>query len=1103
MANFTKWQHKAIHTLTGNVSVSAGAGSGKTRVLVERFLTLIDEKKANAQEILAITFTRKAAREMLERVKSGMLNRLTEAQEESQRQYWQEQILLAEHAAITTIDSFCSQVVRENPVEAAMDPNFTIQDEYRIRAFEKDTTAHFIEQEIRGASPEMLQLLVLYPAGQIGDMLLRILPQLALIISEADLTQPYVFSEKDEKARQIALETAVDTLLAAQSQAGKKGKEQLEGIKAKREILHNWIATGDYEKAAMLLKQVGAFGKIKELVMACREASDYLLRCALAKKAIPQVRAWQGVLTRYHTYLEMEQRNQEIYSFATISQRAVEVLATYPQILERYQKRYKYLMVDEFQDTNEEQKSLVYLLSGGNANRLLGHNLFIVGDAKQSIYRFRGADVSVFKKVRDAISETGGTDIVMDDNFRSAPEIITACNTLFDDLLGEDAKSDVTAQPLRPHQPSSGLPVFAVLQQGDCSTEECQAAEARYVADATKNLVAAHPELSYGQVAILLPAIHLAESYAKALLDLGIKSQVTDGKGFYDRIEIVDILNLLTVLCNTKKDWALVGFLRSPFVGFTDQQISNLLQFDKDLCLWDSLQQQLEEPFYMLGKKLDGLRKVALHLSLPELFDAIESALAIEPTLLTQNGGREKLANYRKLRSLAVGDAMNGHSSVSDFLTKLQQMRSLAARESAGQQELDPNAVQIMTIHKSKGLEFPAVLLPNLDKRDPVDSGGLVYMPGVGLGVKAEDASGQIQPTSVYRAVQLENGRLEEAEKKRQLYVAMTRAEKYLVLVHVENGGKGSSNREKWGQSLSRVFAPGTDHASEVEWVEKDVESLLGQPATSVEEGEKTELIDAAVYDRLQPISFPRKIELSATALLHYDTCPRRFYYEYLEKMPQVEPEPIGEGLYQISQTALGTYIHKVLELMESAPLQTALDLALEELEEPEKERNLFRRSGEALVQRYCQSPLYQELLPFEKEQEKQFQLQFCQKGQDQVIFTGRMDLLVHLSENTLAIVDYKTGHPPVDGEEKQGYRRQLLLYSLAAEAQYPGKKVVWAGLDFLQNDTRYLLKNREGELEKLEQLLEHLLPLETESDFPVRTEACPYCPFAYFCPKK
>ncbi len=1102
MADFTKWQYQAIHALTGNVSVSAGAGSGKTRVLVERFLTLIDEKKANAQEILAITFTRKAAREMLERVKAGMLDRLAVAQEDPQRQYWREQILLAEHAAITTIDSFCSQVIRENPVEAALDPNFTIQEEYRIRAFEQETTARFIEKEIQNASPEIVQLLTLYPARKIGDMLLHILPQLARIITEADLTRPYVLSEKDEQEGKIALEKAVDTLLAAQPQAGKKGQEQLEAIREKREILHQWIATGDYEKVAMLVKQVGAFGKIKELVMICRDAADQLLRCALDKKAISQVKAWQEIFTRYHTYLETEQRSQEVYSFASISRRAVEVLETYPQILEHYQKRYPYLMVDEFQDTNEEQKRLVYLLSGGNANRLLGHNLFIVGDAKQSIYRFRGADVSVFKKVRDAISETDGTDIVMDDNFRSAPEIITACNTLFDDLLGDDAKSDVTAQPLRPHQPASCLPVFAVLQQGDCSAEECQAAEARYVADVVKNLVAAHPELSYEQIAILLPAIHLAESYAKALLDLGIKSQVTDGKGFYDRIEIVDIMNLLTVLCNTKKDWALVGFLRSPFAGLTDQQISNLLHFDKNLCLWDSLQQQVDELLYTLGKKLDELRKVALHQSLPELFDAMEATLAIEPTLLMQNGGREKLANYRKLRSLAVGDAMNGHCSVADFLNKLQQMRSLAARESGSQQELDPNAVQIMTIHKSKGLEFPAVLLPNLDKRDPVDGSGLVYMPGVGLGVKTEDASGQMQPTSVYQAVQLENSRLEESEKKRQLYVAMTRAEKYLVLVHVENGRKGN-NREKWGQSLSRVFAPGTAHAGEVEWVEKEVKSLLGKPAISTKEEDKPELIADAAYDRLKPITFPRKIELSATALLHYDTCPRKFYYEYLEKMPPVEPEPIGEGLYQISPATLGTYVHKVLELLETSPLQTALEIALEEVEEPEKERALFRQAGKDLVQRYCQSPLYQELLPFEKEREKQFQLLFYKNGRDQISFTGRMDLLVHLSGDTLAIVDYKTGHPPMDGEEKQGYRRQLLLYSLAAEAQYPGKKIVWAGLDFLQNDTRYLMINREGEREKLEQLLTHLLQLEKEGDFPVRTAACLYCPFAYFCPKK
>ena len=141
MASFTNQQQEAILTLDRNVSVSAGAGSGKTRVLVERFLKILGDRQATAQEILAITFTRKAAREMRERVQQGILDRLGAAEAPDDKTYWQEQLRLADQAPITTIDSFCSQVLRENPVEAGLDPNFTVQEEYQIRAFREETAA--------------------------------------------------------------------------------------------------------------------------------------------------------------------------------------------------------------------------------------------------------------------------------------------------------------------------------------------------------------------------------------------------------------------------------------------------------------------------------------------------------------------------------------------------------------------------------------------------------------------------------------------------------------------------------------------------------------------------------------------------------------------------------------------------------------------------------------------------------------------------------------------------------------------------------------------------------------------------------------------------
>ena len=1106
MASFTPQQQEAISTLDRNVSVSAGAGSGKTRVLVERFLKILQERKATAQEILAITFTRKAAREMRERVQKGILDRLGAAAEPEEKAYWQEQLQLADRAPITTIDSFCSQVLRENPVEAGLDPNFAVKEEYQIRAFREETAQAFVQKEIQQQDGDLAALLDLYPADRLARILVALIDDLPEILAlPGGLAAPYEVSLGGEEAGKIEAEGALDALLESRDLAGPKSRAKLDALADQREAIHQWIAAGEYSKASAALKPVSATGKIKDLVKEAKEALARLETLSLDGAGAEQARHWENLLGRFRQALLDAAESREIYSFGYLSGRAVELLEKRPNVLFRYKSRFRYLMVDEFQDTNEEQKRLVYLLSGGSSRSLQGRNLFVVGDAKQSIYRFRGADVSVFRQVRDAIGETGGDNIVMDDNFRSAPEIIEACNTLFDDLLGTDSRSDVTAQPLHPHQPSSRKPVFAVLKKGECTLEECQQAEGRYVAQAIRQL-REDTGLPYGQMAILLPAIHLSRQYEEALTALGIKSQVSDGKGFYERQEVVDWISLLTFLLNPRKDWALAGFLRSPYAGISDRQLTDLLKPWPELSLWESLRQSLEEPFVTLSRKLEALHRTALFQSLPELMDDFQEAFAVEPTLLAQRGGREKLANFRKLRALGVKGAMEEGDTARDFLDRLNLMRRLSARESAANQEADPEAVQIMTIHKSKGLEFPAVFLPDLSKKNHNDTLGIQFLPSQGFGVRVPDAQGNLLETSVYTRLKGEKARLERAEKQRQLYVAMTRAEKYLYLINVDESKEGSRppdpDKEKWGQSLQRVFAPEGPHGDQMDWEELDVAEILENQETGQPGAGEAFVLDPAVYDRVRPVTVPRDLELSASALLEYDTCPRSFYYHYFRHMPGIDPETVGEGSHRISAIDLGTYVHRVLELLQEEPEEEALAEALEVLDRTGAEKKVFAREGRKLVEQYCASPLYQELKDLPAQAERDFALPLFQLEQGRAVFQGSVDRLVTLPDGRLGIVDYKTGHPPADGEEKQGYTRQLTIYALAAEILYPGQKVAWARLHFLQDCSSWELKDREQEEEKLKALVENLLIWDKEEQFPARKEGCQWCPYRYFCPE-
>ena len=1140
MANFTPQQQQAIETLDRNVSVSAGAGSGKTRVLVERFLKILEDRKkevlqakknnetvqAPVLEILAITFTRTAAREMRERVQKGIRARLGAETDPESIGYWQQQLQLADRAPITTIDSFCSQVLRENPVEAGLDPNFQVKEEYEILDFWQKATDTFVAAETEKASEEIRGLLQLYRADALSQKLYTLQLQNALpdILKEGDLGAPYEANLQQEMDRQIAVESALDALLEARDQvgAGTATGKLLETLHAKRDALHHLIDAQKYGEFQNQLKGLAKRGKVKALVEELQEAVKALLILPYDKAGAEQARWWQKLLTRYQAFLKQQEEQQEMYSFGYLSAKAVDLLEKDPTVRQRYQSQFRYVMVDEFQDTNDEQKRLVYLLCGGDSKELKGKNLFVVGDAKQSIYRFRGADVSVFHQVREDIAKTGGENIVMDDNFRSAPEIITACNTLFDDLLGHDEKSDVTAQPLHAHQASSAKPVFLVLEKGDCSLPQCQQAEGRVVAEKIRQLVADHTDLHYGDVAILLPAIHLAQQYEEALTALGIKSQVSDGKGFYDRPEVVDLINLLTAVLNPRKEWALAGFLRSPFVGLPDTQITDLVRKHwPELGLWRSVQESFDEPLSTVQGKLARLQLLADNLSLPELLDAIQEEFALEPTLLRQKGGREKLANYRKLRAMAVNDAMEKGSTARDFLARLNLMRSLAARESAANQEDDPEAVKIMTIHKSKGLEFPAVFLPDLAKKDPADTLGLQFLPKVGFGVKVPDGQGGMVETSVYTAAKTERQKLEFAEKHRQLYVAMTRAEKYLYLVNVDaskKDGKDRAAHENWGQAIQRVFAPDGPNGGQMDWEELEVDKVLAQaPNGAAGTGTPAFTLDPAVYDRIKPVTVPRQLQLSASALLEYDSCPRSYYYHYVQQMPGIDPEVTGSGTGRVNAIELGTYVHKVLELQEKGRNRDeALDQALDVVkrdssrqpgEDPDQEETLtkakkatFRREGAKLVDAYCASPLYRTIKGYKAQAEQEFLLPLYTFPEGTVVFNGSIDRLVDLGGDRLGIVDYKTGHPPTGGQEKQGYTRQLTIYAKAAETLYPGRKVAWARLHFLQDCSAWELKDRDQEEKKLEQLLQNLLQYKDEQDFPVIKTSCTYCPYSYFC---
>lgn len=1104
--NYTPAQELAIKTIDANVSVSAGAGSGKTRVLVERFREIVEEQKANADEILAITFTKKAAKEMKERVRSTFLAKVLDSCG-AEKTFWQEQLTYLDRAQITTLDSLSGKVLRENPVEAQLDPNYALKEEYEMTDFKQEMIEKFLVTGIQQQDAALMALLECYGHNKLSGALESLQGILPGILAEGNLTKAYKCSPAYKQSVQAELVATAQNLIAGVDKATGKTAAKIIQLEAHVDELSEAIYGESLSEVAALIPGNLVCKALTDEILAFKEAYAAYILSITDSYACVLAGQWESVLKSFAAFYHQAQVEKEYYDFAFVASKAVEVLENFPSILQKYRQKYKYIMVDEFQDTNTEQKRLVYLLAGGYNYKLDDKRLFVVGDGKQSIYRFRGAVVRVFKEVRDDIAATKGKNIIMADNFRSTPQVMDACNCLFGYLLGNDANADVVAQDLTAHREAGPKPEMFVLESRTSDNKINRQAEARLIAQRIKDVVEADPDLHYGDVAILVSVIGSANVFVEALGQLGIGVALTDAKGFYEKQEIVDCYNLFTFCLNQRKDLPLLGLLRSPFFAVDDKALDELLAVKGEHTLWETMADSTQAAVRGAYATLEKLVTVANNLSLTELWNAMYEVLQVEVTLLGQEQGKEKLANVDKLRSMAADLTMKSSGSLEDFVQQLTILREADARAEAANVTKGENAVNIMTIHKSKGLEFPVVVLPSLDHGSKNDTALYRFCPGIGFGIKA-NIGFEERESSVYTAANEQIKKLEDEEKIRRLYVAMTRAEKYLILstikrITINKKGEESARVSGWFGAIEEVFT-NPEHEELMSWHTCRVEEVL--PLESISAEAKQISVSQETYERIEPVAGYSEIApmiFSASALQEYDLCPRRFFYNHIAKMPRLEEEVLGDKTTAVSAKILGLIVHRALELQQEIPLPIALERAVKEQEASEQQKAKLQAVAATMLANYCQSPLYKELQGVPQEAEKEFTLELLALPEGKISFTGSIDCLLKYADGTLGIVDFKTGRAPVDGEEKQGYSRQLVIYALAAEKIY-GQKVKQAQLHFLQNNSAWQLPiNRAEEEEKLKTLMSALLTKKSEQDFAVLPTHCAYCSYKYFCKQK
>ena len=1094
MSNFTPQQLQAITTINNNVSVSAGAGSGKTRVLVERFLHILEvgkkaKKPISAKEILAITFTRKAVGEMKERVRSSMEAKLAGDIDG----FWKEQLVELERGQITTIHGFCNRLLKENPVELGLDPAFTLAEEFEAEEYLQNCLLDFVRQGLKQQRTELSLLTNAYGINGTISQLQSLVGQMDEVLAFGDLTKSYQKILQDEPAAKARL----CNLVAAFAHRDDLGKNKTaEAVALLKENLQDIVSgiqkePSDFTAYDTYLGKLRSTTKIKAQLEEIKSLKASLLNLDVDRAALPLVEAWQKVLQDFAVYYRTRKEQDDFLTYDDLEELAVKLLQDNEQVRHKYQERYAYIMVDEFQDTNDRQKQLIYLLCGDDATKLQGHKLFVVGDPKQSIYRFRGADVSVFAEVRQAIREQGGVDITLPDNFRTVDSILNACNEVFENLLGTDQKQDVFFEPLVPHNQSEVKPVLLQVPYDKETKPLARELEAAAVARHIKNLHAQGE--AYGGMAILLSAMTACHIMTKALEVAKIPYQVVDGKGFYERQEVLDFINLLKVLQNKYRSIELAGVLRSPYVGLDDEIITKIFldANAKQASLWDvmmatettALSKERRMLLSNCKKVLQELRNAAELEALPDLLEHIAQAFDIEALHYLQENGAAKLANVKKFIRLANEYCSAKQGTLTTWLEYVDALRKAQARETAANLYAE-DAVTIMTIHKSKGLEFSTVYLPMLDRRNAFDRDVVKFHKQLGLGVKAVLDNGKAEESSVLKQIKDEDKNLQKAEKQRQLYVAMTRAKNRLIMSGAFNEERESTG-DNWFNDLRGILS----QSPNVENVVEDMRDESNEEKRIIDVVEGIMPDDDAIAP-LESYGASGRQNFTPTSLQTYMHCQRQYFYQQ-EGLPVLEVES-GEGSGELPPHLVGNIIHKALEVYDGKDLEVAFAKAVEEYA-PGNTQGTTK--AKAMLEQYVASDLYKSL-----SNNKLKELRFALPMGD-LFISGVIDCLVETADG-LTIVDYKTGRPPQVGEVPLGYAYQLAIYKAAVE-KLLGKKVVEAKLHFLQNLSEWKLPMGRDHLSVAIALCKQISSQGGEEDFVCNLASCKYCPYNYLCPQK
>lgn len=1174
---WTEEQSQAIHEKGSNILVAAAAGSGKTAVLVERIINKIIEEEIDIDKLLVVTFTNAAASEMRERILNAIYKKI---EEEPTNLRLQKQITLLNKSNICTIHSFCLDVIRNNFYEINISPNFRIGDTAEIELLKEEVLDELFEDLYLKEDEGFLKLLEIYTSYKDDEPLKDIVKSIYNFIQSAPFPEKWLaekvklfdidientdfaetvwgkiilnnYKECIEEnilgLKKIKKELEAENELEKFSQAIRLDIENLESLLVN---LNSWDKSYELAKTFSFVRwpsskkinsETPAFVKEKRDMINAKfkklKDSIFIYTSAEVlsdlKNMYEVLNLLQAIILKFNENYKKAKLERNIIDFNDIEHLALKILIkdedgkyVPSEIAKKYQDKFEEIAIDEYQDSNMVQEYILTSISKGN-------NIFMVGDVKQSIYKFRQAMPELFLnkyktyKLKKEKTEADDLKIQLFKNFRSRKNILDTTNIIFQEIMSKDL-GDVDynedeylnlganyEEPQLENIDFAGKTEINIINLEDTTKDsqedeednvkteriENSILEARYVAQKINELINSnyyvldkkegYRKVTYKDIVVLLRSTtELSPIYEKEISDLGMPVYSETSTEYLNSVEIQLIMSCLKIIDNPMQDIPLVTVMRSMIGGFTDNDLIEIRLADKYENFYESAVKSRIQVNEELRNKIDSFLELINHwreasefLALDELIWKIYMDTGYYNYVGLMQNGKLRQANLKMLFERAKQYESASFKGVFNFINFIDKLKlrnnDLGAAKIIGENE---NVIRIMSIHKSKGLEFPVVFLSstgkNFNLKDLREK--ILIHQEIGFGPNYENSELKIEyPTLAKEAIKMVSKRESISEEMRVLYVALTRAKEKLIITGIEKDlQKSIESKEKElqiyeSEDNSKINPKILEsYKSYLDWIELVYlkNKIKNSDIFEFNVVSKTEILNQTVESETERKDVLKDIANKKVSKENMEKIKNILEWEYKYKDSTEMPSELSvskiKELSKDTEEKIGITLKKpnfLIEKTELTPAEkgTIMHLCLQKLNYKEeynleKLKNMVNNlvNKEIILPKEAESVNYNKILAFLSsniwkemqtakvvEQEKAFYLNlkaneiYQNDAEDEILVQGIIDLYYITNNDELVLVDYKTDYVENNNEQslEDKYNIQLEIYKKALE---------------------------------------------------------------------